>query len=152
MNKNASIYAFSRNVNFYHKFRKFSHTWRNIKIWDKIQQVFWREIKPQGIYRNMKEFILETNLEGQVVIKIVYHFVDSNLGVEIYAWEGGKWFTFGNEGFSWRIRGREELYRFAVKWTLSQIVVKNFPCTLKVPSPDCFKSIASHKICIFLKN
>ena len=38
----------------------------------------------------MKEFILETNLEGQVVIKIVYHFVDSNLGVEIYAWEGGK--------------------------------------------------------------
>ena len=35
----------------------------------------------------MKECTLEANLEGQVAIKIVHHFVDSNLGVEIYAWK-----------------------------------------------------------------
>ena len=54
----------------------------------------------------MKECTLEANLEGQVAIKIVHHFVDSNLGVEIYAWKGGKWFTLGKEGFAWRTRGR----------------------------------------------
>ena len=78
----------------------------------------------------MKECTLEANLEGQVAIKIVHHFVDSNLGVEIYAWKGGKLFTLGKEGFAWRTRGKGELYR-------------NFPYTLKVHSTDCFRSIVS---------
>ena len=29
-----------------HKFETFSHTWWNIKVWEKIQQALWREIKP----------------------------------------------------------------------------------------------------------
>ena len=32
---------------------------------EKIQQAFWREIKPYGVYRNTKGCILEANLEGQ---------------------------------------------------------------------------------------
>ena len=29
-----------------HRFENFSRTWWNIKVWKKIQQAFWREIKP----------------------------------------------------------------------------------------------------------
>ena len=30
-----------------------------------MQQAFWREIKPYGVYRNMKGCILRANLEEQ---------------------------------------------------------------------------------------
>ena len=36
-----------------------------VQVGDKIQQAYWREIKPYRVYRNMKRYILETNLEGQ---------------------------------------------------------------------------------------
>ena len=102
-----------------------------------------------------------------MVIKAIYHFVDSNLGVEIsskkWIWQkkrgefwklfclgGGKWHTLGKEGFTWGTRGRGKLYRLTIKWTSSKTVAKDFPYTLRVPSTDCFKSIT--KICIFLKN
>ena len=39
----------------------------------------------------------------------------------------------------------EKLYRLTIKWTLSKIVVKDFPCTLRVPFTDWYKSIASYK-------
>ena len=44
----------------------------------------------------------------------------------------------------------EKLHRLTIKWTSSKIVFKDFPNTFIVPSTDCFKSIASHKKCIFL--
>ena len=65
---------------------------------------------------------------------------------------GGKWLTLGKEEFVWGTRGRGKLYRLIIKWTSFKTVVKDFPYTLRVPSTDCFKSIASHKKCIFLKN
>ena len=65
-----------------------------------------------------------------MVIKTLYHFVDSNLGAEISskkrskqkrwgrggeasferwsAWEAGKWHTLGKEGFAWRDQGLGE--------------------------------------------
>ena len=96
-----------------------------------------------------------------MVIKTIYHFLDSNLIVEVSskrgvnrkrggsfgscsAWEGGKRLTLGKEGFAWGTRNRGKLYRFTIKWTWSKAVVKDFPYTLKVPSIDCFKSIATH--------
>ena len=54
-----------------------------------------------------------------------------------FAWVGCKWLTLGKEGFAWGTRGRK-LCRLAIKWTSSKTVVR-------VPSNDCFKSIASHK-------
>ena len=47
--------------------------------------ILQREIKPYGVYRNMKGCILGLTLKDKVVIKTVYHFVDSNLGVEIFS-------------------------------------------------------------------
>ena len=64
--------------------------------------------------------------------KTVYHFVDSNLGVEklekegltgkkgksfgsCSAWERSKWLTLETEGFAWRTRGRGKLYRLTIK-------------------------------------
>ena len=67
-------------------------------------------------------------------------------------WEGGKWLDFGKEEFVWETKGRGKLYRLTIKWASSKTVVKDFPHTLRVLSTDRFKSIASHKNCIFLKN
>ena len=73
------------------------------------------------------------------------------------AWEGGGG-GWANE-LPW---GRKDLlvgpgvggklHRLTIKSTSFKTVVKDFPYTLRVPSNDCFKSIASHKKCIFLKN
>ena len=48
--------------------------------------------------------------------------------------------------------GRGKLYRLTIKLTSFQTIVKDFPFTLRVTSNDSFKSIASHKKFIFLKN
>ena len=91
-----------------------------------------------------------------MVIKTVSYFVDvtSNLGLVEKDWRDGSssaW-DWGKEGLAWGIRGREKLYTWTTKQTTSKTVVKDFPCTSRVPSSDCFKSIALHKKCIFLKN
>ena len=36
-----------------------------LQVREKIQQVFCREINPQGVYRNIKGCIFKANLEGQ---------------------------------------------------------------------------------------
>ena len=55
------INGFSRNMNSI----KFSHTGWNIKVWEKIQQAFWGEIKPDVVYRHMKGGIIEANLRDK---------------------------------------------------------------------------------------
>ena len=67
-----------------------------------------------------------------MVNKTVYHFVDSNLGVEISSKRrvnrkregvleavlpvrGGKRLTLGKGGFAWGTRGRRKLYRLTIK-------------------------------------
>ena len=48
MSKNASNKGIFYEI-FYEwnvKFENFSHIWWNIKVWEKIQQAFWREINP----------------------------------------------------------------------------------------------------------
>ena len=42
--------------------------------------------------------------------------------------------------------------RLTIKCSSSKTVAKDFPYTLRVPPTDCFKSMTSHKKCIFLKN
>ena len=61
---------------------------------------------------------------------------------KLFCLGGGEWLTLGKEEFTWGTSGRK-LYRLTIKWTWSKTV-------LRVPSTDCFKSIASHKKCIFL--
>ena len=68
-----------------------------------------------------------------MVIKTVYHFVDSNLelrypqkrGVNrkrrgevlevVLPWVGGECLTLEKEGFAWGTRGRDKLYRLIIK-------------------------------------
>ena len=64
---------------------------------------------------------------------------------KLFCLGGGKWLTLGKEGFAWGTRGTGKLYRLTIKCTSSKIVVKDFPYTLRVPSTDCFNSIASQK-------
>ena len=45
--------------------KNFFHTWWIINVREKIEHVFWREIKTYGVYINMKGCILEANLEQQ---------------------------------------------------------------------------------------
>ena len=47
------------------QFDNFSHTWWNIQVLEKTQLTFLREIKPYGVYRNMKGFILEEILKDK---------------------------------------------------------------------------------------
>ena len=58
---------------------------------------------------------------------------------------GGNSTFYLGEGFAWGIRSRGKLCRLTIKWTLSKTFAKDFPYTLRVPSTNCFKSIASHK-------
>ena len=51
-----------------------------------------------------------------------------------------------------RNEGQGKLCRLTMKRTSFKTAVKGFPNTLRVPSTDYFKSIASHKNCIVLKN
>ena len=59
------------------KFEYFPHTLRNIKVWEKIQQAFWRERQSPS---DFTEILKVGSL--RLVIKSVYHFVDSNLEIE----------------------------------------------------------------------
>ena len=111
----------------------------------------------------------------RVIIKTVYNFVDSKLEISSKVeWKyfqerelnnkrrgrygvalpvrWNKWVTLEKKIFSWGTRGREKLYRLTTKWTSFKAAVKDFSYTLRAPSTDCFKSIASHKKWIFLKN
>ena len=58
---------------------------------------------------------------------------------------GGEMTYLGKEGFACGTRGMGKLYRVTIRWTVSKTVLKDFPYTLRVPSTDCFKSIASQK-------
>ena len=57
-----------------------------VSIQEKIQQTFEIEIKFKGVYRNMKGYTFEVNLEKNGWFKgtiFLYHFADPGLGVEI---------------------------------------------------------------------
>ena len=48
------------------KFENLSHRWWNIKVLkENLTSILERELKPNGVNRNMKGCILEANLEGQ---------------------------------------------------------------------------------------
>ena len=57
---NQCIFTYMNSINL-----KIFHTCWNIKVWEKYQQAFWREIMPQWFDRNMKGCILEANNQGQ---------------------------------------------------------------------------------------
>ena len=54
-----------------------------MKVWEKIQQAFWREIKLDGVYKYMKDVSLRLTLKdkGSNQDCLPYHF--ANLGGEI---------------------------------------------------------------------
>ena len=68
------------------------------------------------------------------------------------AWEGANNLPWGKKSLPGGPGVGEKLYRLTIKWTSSKTVAKDFPYSLRVPSTNCFKSIASHKKCISLKN
>ena len=61
-------------------------------VWEKIQKIFWYEIKTWGACRNTRWCILEVNPEGLgpeglgwwSTNMFVYHFVDPEFGFEIF--------------------------------------------------------------------
>ena len=53
------------------------------KLRENSTSILERETKPEGVFRNIKDVSLRLILKTRVAIKTVYHFVDSNLGVEI---------------------------------------------------------------------
>ena len=85
-------------------------------------------------------------IRGKNTKAIVDVFREGSFG-SCSAWEGGKWLTFG-KGLSWG-RGVGENFTGYLKNKLQQIF-KDFPYTLRVPSTDCFDSIAPYKNCMFL--
>ena len=146
MSKNASNKCIFEECEL-HELKNFPLTQWNINVSAKIQQAFWRE-SPRTFYRNMKWCNLEA-YRTRLVIKTVSYFVDltSNQGLAEKDWRDGSssaW-DWGKEGLAWGIRGREKLYTWTTKQTTSKTVVKDFPCISRVPSSDCFKSIALHK-------
>ena len=61
---------------------------------------------------------------------------------------GGKWLTWWKESFGSGTKGTRKLYQLTIKKTSSKTVVKDFSYTLRVPSNNCFKSIASQSIAL----
>ena len=55
------------------------------------------------------------------------------------------------EGFAWETGSWGKLYKLTIKWSSSSRVFNYLPNTLRVPSTDYFKFIASHKKYRFLK-
>ena len=66
INKNVLIHFFEFFPVKRHKFQFFPQSWWDMQVWEKANQKLWREIKPSGIYRNMRGCILEVNPEGLV--------------------------------------------------------------------------------------
>ena len=105
-----------------------------------------------------------------MIIKTAYHFVDSNQDLRYPQKRGVSRKRMGGRDLEVVLPGRGQMtylgegrvylgnqgqgkvYRLTTKLTSSKTVVKDFPYTLRVPSTDCFKSTASNKKCIFLKN
>ena len=56
---------------------------------EKIQQAFWREIKPSGVMEYKRMYLWGLSWRTSVVSKTVYNFAGSNLAVEIFfkKWE-----------------------------------------------------------------
>ena len=63
--------------------------WLDKLVWEKIQQINWREMKPQGVYRNMKGCSLKLSWRTRLLVNTVYHFVGPHLVVEMFSKKEG---------------------------------------------------------------